>query len=94
MSNVYRLPYLIKTDHPSGNLSFHDGERWDSDIEITDDNLEEVALHFNALFRRCGDKAGNLVVEKNGDEVKIKWVMNYGKLAPRNCECTLDKITR
>ena len=92
MSNVYRLPYLIKTDHPNGNLSFHDGERWNSDIEITDDNLDEVALHFNALFHRCGDKAGNLVVEKNGDEVKIKWVMNYGKLSPRKCECVLDKI--
>ena len=92
ISMKYKLPYTIKTDHPSGNLSFHDKARWDSVCEINDNNLEEVALFYTALFHRCGDKAGNLVVEKNGDEVKIKWVMNYGRLEPRKCECTLEKI--
>lgn len=95
MSNVYTLPYLIKCDHPTGNLSFHDGIRWDSERKISDGtDLNELREFYTRLFHRSGDKVDDLVVEKSGEQVVLKWTMRYGKLSPRKCECVLDKKMR
>ena len=92
MSNVYTLPYLIKCDHPRGNLAFDNGIRWDSEREISDKaDLNELREFYTRLFHRSGDKVNDLVVEKNGERVVLKWTMRYGKLSPRKCECVLDK---
>jgi hypothetical protein len=92
MNNVYTFPYLIKCEQPNRNLSFHDGIRWDSEREISEEtDMNELREFYTRLFHRSGDKVNDLVVEKNGERIVLKWTMRYGKLSPRKCECVLDK---
>lgn len=90
MSNTYRLPYSIHCE--KGNLAFHDGIRFDSEITINESSdLEEVKKFFIKLFHRSGDLTDDLVIEKT-DKIVLKWTMRYGKLSPRKCFCELEQI--
>ena len=87
-----RLPYLIHCES-HGNMSFHDGIRFDSEIgSVTGES--EMLTHFTRLFIRSGDNATDMEISLEEDYPIIRWTMNYGRLSPRKCWCKLEPVEK
>lgn len=84
-----QLPYSIKCE--SGNMSFSDGDRWDSSIDSEWSDIE-IIRYLILLFNKQGDKATDMrVIRDENNNISIEWTMNYGRLSPRKCFITLEQ---
>lgn len=85
---MLQLPYLIKCD--KGDMSFNPWHQWDSTIDPAWSD-EEMIEYLTKLFKRSGDNATEMSIEREGAKVIVHWTMNYGKLSPRRCWSELEK---
>lgn len=84
---MLQLPYQIKCDR--GNMSFHDGIRWDSCIDPKWGD-DEMKTYITRLFIKSGDNATDMEISRTDEGIIVRWTMNYHTLSPRRCECTLE----
>lgn len=71
-------------------MSFNPSNQWDSAIDPAW-NDEEMVNYLTKLFKRQGDNATEMSIEREGAKVIVHWTMNYGKLSPRRCSCVLEE---
>lgn len=84
---MLQLPYRIECER--GNMSFHDGIRWDSCIDPKWGD-DEMKTYITRLFVKSGDNATDMEIFRSDDGIEIEWTMNYGKLSPRRCRTKLE----
>ena len=84
---MLQLPYKIKCER--GDMSFHDGILWDSCIDPKWGD-DEMKTYLTRLFIKSGDNATDMEISRSDEKIIVRWTMNYGRLSPRRCECTLE----
>ena len=87
MNYRYQLPYHIKCSN--GDMSFHDGIRWDSDIDGKWGD-DEMKTYLTRLFIKSGDNATDMEIFRTDEGIEVEWTMNYGRLSPRRCRTKLE----